>query len=272
MFYRICSIICHILTSIAVMIFAACIVYTVASPVVQQSINSIGKAVDGLVNDATATLTENGIPDPTGVIETGTSIFGDFIDGLLGIGQGSANNGAAGQGMTFEETYRQVVSSGSGSGVVVADFSDPAQGQAYLGWKNAVGNPVDRVLAGTPITSDVIIGVAGGSNNANGVLLALDDETLDAISTNIFNYSKALATVDVPSVLPANVQKQIAQANAAAQEFCTRAQDLVTGIRNMKTGSILAYGELANAANGVWQNDQIVEQCMQTAEKLLGVR
>ena len=267
MVYRILSIASHILTSLTGVALVICIVYTVASPAVQRSINGIGEAVDGLITDATTALNETGVSGVSDAIESGGSIFGEFVDGLLGRNQPSGQSG----------TSKGASSAGSGTvastraDLVVADFADPSQGQAYLGWRNAIGDPMHRVFAGTAVTEDMLIGIAGGSSAASQAFLSLDEASLDAIVTNANSYSSTLTSTVVPANLPSSVQRELSEANAAARRFTEQAKSLVTSAHSTKDGSILAYGELANAANAVWRSDQQVADCMIEAERLLGV-
>ena len=256
-----------ILLSLCGLALTVCLVYTMASPVVQQGFNNVGEAVDSLVGQATDAMAPvfdgsegETFRDP-GFFER----IGEFFTGLF---KGASS---AVSSPTPSTPLPQTQSSFAPETLSVNSFSDPYMGQAYLMWRNAVADPLVRVMVGTGATAEVLEGIAAGSSSARAVLIGLSDAELNQASSNIAAYRTTVLTTGVPQDLPNDVKVQVSSANDAALTFCNRAQTLIDDARAARGGSAVAEGEMSGVANEMIQAANTMNTCMSTAEALMGV-
>lgn len=256
MVYKVLSIVIWVLLPFVLFAGGACLVYTVASPIVQEKIDGIGSGVRDLVQQATDAISVGaGDGLPSGV--------GGFIDGLLGT-SGIDTSDIAG-------AYQQMTQMGGGTATSADQFADASQGQAYLTWRSTIQNPLDRVLAGTGVDATLLEGVAGGSSSASEMLASLDDATLDAISANASSYSRAVTQLAMPSNMPTDAQAYMSQARTSALNFAAQVQTLVSGVRSLKGGNVFALGDLSDSAGGANASLSQLDANLRSAEAVLGV-
>lgn len=253
MVYKVLSIIASILFALMTPVFVVCLVYSFAQPAVQAGIDSVHTALDSAVNQATQAMETTWNFDLSGLV-------GGSADAASGTGSATgtaAGTGSAGSGV-------------GGSGVTAQGFADAAQGQAYLAWKEVVGDPVGRIFDGTGVTSSLLEGVAGGSVSAEGLLAGLNETALGTIASNASNYGATVAASSVPASLPEAVRVQMWQANAAAQSFAASVQTIVSAVRGIASGNLGSYGDLARAADATITALRTFDGCTAEAERLLG--
>ena len=259
MVYKVLSIIAWILLPLVLFCGAACMVYTVASPMVQERVEQIRDAVRSAVESAADSLsidTGDGLGLPAGM--------GEFIDGLLG------SSGI--DSVDFASAFQQATSMGGGTATSAEQFNDAGQGQAYLAWRAVVANPVDRVLSGTGVDASVLEGAAGGSSSASQMLADLDYSTLDAISANASAYSTAVTQLAMPSNMPAEAQTQMSAARSAALNFSAQVQTMVSGVRSLKGGNVFALSDISDSAGGANSSLAQLDSSLRNAEAVLGVK
>lgn len=258
MVHKVLSIIASILFGLMTLVFAVCLVFTLASPAVQAGFDSVSNAIDNAVEQATRAMDTSW----------------DFDFGALFGGVGSAADGpgpdAQGAGSSGGSGWPWGGSAAGGSNLQAGDFADPVQGQAYLAWRQAVADPVGQIFAGTGVTAAMLEGVAGGSVSARDVLASLDEAALQAVSSSAASYAATVAATSVPASLDDAVRAQLWEANSAAQSFAASVQTVVGAIRSVKAGGWGSLDDLMSAANTAVANLQTLEACMAQAEALLG--
>jgi len=252
MVYKILSIAAKILFSVAGLVGAVCFVWTMATPAVQEGIDSITGSINDAVNDATQAMQ----------VEWGIDFSGVFEPEQ---GSGSGDGGFD----LFESLGALFGGFGGSRELEVSDFANAAYGEAYLTWKGKIEDPVGNIFAGTDVTIALIEGVVAGSSSAANALGGLDEATLAAVSGNALAYSTAAASNAVPSSLPQDVRLLMWEANSAAQGFASSVQSVVAAARNVKAGSVTALAELATAADVLVTELRTMEDCMEQAEALL---
>lgn len=252
MVYKILSIAAKILFSIAGLVGVVCFVWTMATPAVQEGIDSITGSINSAVNDATQAMQ----------VEWGIDFSGVF-EPAEGAGSGDG-------GFDLVESLKALFGGfGASRELEVGDFANAAYGEAYLTWKGKIDDPIGSIFAGTDVTISLIEGVVAGSSSAANELAGLDEAALALVSSNALAYSNAAASNAVPSTLPQDVRLLMWEANSSAQGFASSVQSVVAAARNVKAGSVAALAELATAADALLAEYQTMQTCMKDAEALL---
>ena len=242
MVYKVLSIIASILLSLTGVVLVACLAYTLGAPLLEAGVNGVKASLkDSLTSAAGAVGLDAG------------AIAGDWRAQVGDLFASVANT----------------TGTGAAAPTATGDFVDQAQGEAYLRWKDVVGDPVGSVLAGSGVSATVLQGIAGGSTSANDVLASLDETALATIYANAARYASNVSAAEVSSILPDNVRAQMWEANSAAQGFAAAVQQLVESARSFKAGNVGALLGLAGEANSAMNGVTTINACLTNAENLL---
>lgn len=242
MVYKVLSIIAGILMSLTGAVLAVCLVYTMGAPLLQAGLDGVKNSLSDSLNSAASAVGLDA-----------SAIAGDWRANL---------------GNLFASVSTPAASAEKPSNTE-GDFADPVQGEAYLRWKDVVGDPVGSVLAGSGVNATVLQGIAGGSGSANDVLAGLDETALAAIYANAARYASNVSSVEVSGALPDAVRAQLWEANSAAQSFASAVQQMVGSVRDFKAGNVGALIQLAGEANTAMGAVNSINACMANAEDLL---
>jgi hypothetical protein len=213
-------------------------------PAVKAGISAAGSAIEGAASDAMAALDTSW----------------DFS--WLGLG---SSDDADGSSSGLLGSLGSLANLGTGSSSS-SDFADASQGEAYLAWKALVGDPVGAVLEGSGVSRSVLEGAAGGSTSASEVLASLDEAALTTISSNAANYASTAGSAAVSGSLPSDVRASMFEAESAAQSFAADVQNLVSGVRSVKSGNLLGTAGLVSSANAVVSDLNRLDSCLAAAE------
>lgn len=295
MVYRVLVLIAWILFGLVGVLFVVSLAYSLASPAARSGFSDITGSVRGIAESVSSAASQATEAIDAGWEAVAGSVSGNGLSvgaqesaeaagGTAGTaaaagqgaaevaGQAAGTTGAAGQGAAAGTTGaagQGSSASSSAAATPAAGFADAAQGQAFLAWKGAVADPVGHVFGGTGVTEALLEGVAGGSSSARGILTSLDDAALSAVSTSASNYAATVAATAVPSALPAEARAQMWQAGSAAQSFAASVQTLVAALRDVRSGSISALGDLLSAADSCIQASREMDACVAAAEDAL---
>ena len=276
MVHKVLSIVSKILFGLVTLAFMACLVYTLASPTVQASLDEISSSVQGIVDSVSSAASQ-----ATDAIDAGWQATAGAASGVAGLAGSAAStasaetagtDGAASASVTDAANAGSGTKGGTGAGAGetgAGELADTAQGQAYLSWKAAVADPVARVFGTTGITEALLEGVAGGSTSASSALTGMDETVLVSLSASASNYATGAAANGVPSTLPEEVRAQMWEANSAAQGFAAAVQSIVEAVRGARGGNLLSLGDLMSAADSAVQSVRALNACLSSAEAAL---
>ena len=274
MVHKVLSIVSKILFGLVTLAFMACLVYTLASPTVQASLDEISSSVQGIVDSVSSAASQ-----ATDAIDAGWQATAGAASGVAGLAGSAAStasaetagtDGAASASVTDAANAGSGTKGGTGAGETgAAELADTAQGQAYLSWKAAVADPVARVFGTTGVTEALLEGVAGGSTSASSALTGMDETVLVSLSASASNYATGAAANGVPSTLPEEVRAQMWEANSAAQGFAAAVQSIVEAVRGARGGNLLSLGDLMSAADSAVQSVRALNACFSSAEAAL---
>jgi hypothetical protein len=240
--YRVLSIVAGILFSLLLLVGGVCLVYTMSVPAVRSALSAATAAIEDAASGAMDSLGVDGSSALSWL--TGGADASGALSGALG----------------------GLASLGSGSSLSASDFADAEQGEAYLAWKDLVGDPVGSVLSGSGVSRSVLEGVAGGSTSAAEVLADLSESELMTIKGNAASYAATAGSASVSAVLPSDVRSSMWEASTAAQSFASAVQNLVDSAVSVKGGNLAASASLVSNANSVVGALQTMDSCIAAAE------
>ena len=214
---------------------------------------------------------------------------GDGLPTILRVlreASGEAASGVAGRvisgvtgGASDASSVPEVVSGAAQAvGSALATATASAQGaagsttaDAYRQWEDGISSPAARVFAGTPVTEEMLEGLAGGSITATDAVASLDASSLATITTNARNLSSVAATHAVPEGLPTDAREQMSVADARCQDFCAQILAMVPQVEDVASGDVTSVAALSRTAASAQEALRAMDDAMDAARTSVGV-